>query len=160
MNPRSPVKRARNLMMKTLLLLLFALPLAAQTCDPSLWDHVYHRHRLKVMNSCITVSGKITYIRREADGDLHGRLLPDPQFRDLLNDVNLTVQKGNLVIEPMCTHPVKQKDAVNVCKGFKQTFPEFFVGAHVAVTGVLVLDSESRHGWVEIHPVTSMKRIR
>jgi hypothetical protein len=132
----------------------------AQTCDASLWKHVYHHNRLTVIKPCVTVTGVITFIRREKDGDLHTRLKLDLPYEDMINHVNAVRQKGNLVLEPMCTHKVSQADAQGACKGFHQAFPALTVGSHVRVTGAYVLDHERGHGWREIHPVSSIERIR
>ena len=40
-------------------------------CDQSLWNYVYHPQRLQVLQPCITVTGTIDEIRKEADGDYH-----------------------------------------------------------------------------------------
>src|SRR3954469_535442 len=74
------------------LFLLGALSVAAQTCNATLWKHVYHgprfanaRARLKPLKNCITVTGKIESASPERDGDYHIRLRVDPQFKKLLN---------------------------------------------------------------------------
>jgi len=136
----------------------------AQTCDSTLWDHVYHgkfptaKDRLKPIQDCITVTGTVISAAAEADGDRHIRLKVDKQFKKLLNAKNMTGEAGFLVVEPMCTHKVTQKDTTKegVCKGFKQTiFKASMLNKHVSVTGVYVEDEE--HGWREIHPVTSIE---
>lgn len=124
-------------------------------CDVKLWKHVYHRSRLKVVKPCQTVTGTVVSIRPEKDGDLHVQLRLDSQFAGLLNAINKSKQGGNLVIEPVCSGVVTQADAVQVCHGFRQSFPALKVGAHVKVTGTYVVDSE--HGWREIHPVSSVE---
>ena len=135
----------------------------AQTCNATLWAHVYHgqfanaKARLKTMKPCITVTGINETAAKEADGDYHIRLRVDPQFKNLLNGKNNTGQKGFLVVEPMCANPVSQADTLSegVCTGFKQSlYKAAMHGKHVSVTGVYVQDME--HGWREIHPVTSI----
>jgi hypothetical protein len=54
----------------------------------------------------------------EPDGDFHIRLALDPGQEDLLNEKNMTVQHGDLVIEPICEHPVTQADAIGSCENF------------------------------------------
>jgi len=141
-----------------------AVPAPAQTCDSTLWKHVYHgskfataKDRLNVIKPCITVTGKIESASPEADGDYHIRIRVDSQFKNLLNGKNNTGQKGFLVIEPMCSNPVTQPDtlAEKVCDGFKQRlFKASMRSKRVSITGVYVQDME--HGWREIHPVTSL----
>jgi hypothetical protein len=124
-------------------------------CDQSLWDHIYHPSRLQVNDPCMTVTGTIQSIRTEKDGDLHIRLKLDPEFTNLLNDGNVARQFGNLVVEPVCQGTVTQPDAVAACQNFHQDISVPSVGTHVTVTGSYVLDSQ--HGWMEIHPVTSIE---
>ena len=130
---------------------------ALPDCDQTLWDHVYHPARLRVIEECKIVTGTIVSIKAEKDGDLHIRLKPDEQFAGLLNQKNIEGQNGSLVLEPVCVDVVTQTDAADACKGFqnKVTIPK--VGMHVEVTGSYVLDQE--HGWNEIHPVTRIKPV-
>src|SRR5215469_4492446 len=112
----------------TLLLLGFAVPGMGQKCNTTLWKHVYHgtfptaHDRLKQLKACVTVTGTIESANPELDGDYHIRLRVDPQFHKLLNSKNITEQKGFLVVEPMCAHPVTQEDvlAEAVCNNFHQ----------------------------------------
>jgi hypothetical protein len=121
-------------------------------CDAALWNHVYHPARLHVRESCKTVEGVITKIRREADGDLH--ILLDVEDKSLLNEKNFSSQEGALVLEPICQKTPTQADAIEPCQGYAGPFFAVKVGERVRVTGAYVLDTE--HGWMEIHPVTSM----
>lgn len=124
-------------------------------CDPSLWDHVYNPARLQVIEQCKTVSGVVDVVNTEADGDIHIRLTQDPQFKDLLNDKNISEQHGDLVLEPVCQRRVTQKDAIAACQGFTKFLTIPRPGTHVFVTGSYVLDTA--HGWREIHPVTKFE---
>jgi hypothetical protein len=123
-------------------------------CDPSLQNHVYHPDRLKLIKACITVTGTIDGIKKEADGDDHIRLKLDPPFASLINAKNISVQHGDLVIEPICLNTVTQTDAVDACMGAKTSFSIPQVGTHVSVTGPYVFDAP--HGWNEIHPVNAI----
>jgi hypothetical protein len=130
-------------------------PPSSNQCDQSLWNHVYNPSRLQVIDDCITVSGVIDSIRREADGDYHVRVRLDPQFSNLINLANVKGQGGDLVVEPICVNPVTQADAISACQNFRQNIEVPQVGTHVEITGSYVLDKE--HGkWAEIHPVTSI----
>jgi hypothetical protein len=51
------------------------------------------------------VTGVIDRIRSESDGDFHVRLALDPGQENLLNEKNMSVQHGDLVIGPICEHP-------------------------------------------------------
>jgi len=135
-------------------------------CDPSLWAHVYAgmfgrpQDRLRVISECVTVTGFIDPHhppRPEKDGDWHVRVLLDPPFTRMLNDRNLSGQFGDLVVEPVCSNPVTQRDTIEegVCAGFnQQIYRPSMIGRHVQITGVYVTDMD--HGWNEIHPVTSI----
>lgn len=123
-------------------------------CDPALWDHVYHKDRLQVVYDCYTVTGTIEKIRKEKDGDDHILLHLDAGQESLLNEKNITEQHGDLVLEPIYVHPPKQADAIACYDGYTNHVMIPSVGDHVSVMGSYVKDTE--HGWMEIHPVTSI----
>jgi len=131
----------------------------ADGCDASLWQHVYHPQRLKVVEKCIAVTGTIHHVKREADGDDHIQLKLDPEFAALLNDRNTQAQAGCLVVEPVCQGPVTQADAQAACRDFHSPVEVFAKGKHVRILGSYVLDSEANHGWMEIHPVTAITEV-
>ena len=81
----------------------------------------------------------------------------DSEYRSLLNQANLEKQQGYLVLEPICSNRVSQRDTIEegVCDGFSQnTFSTDLIGHRVAATGAYVNDTQ--HGWTELHPVTSI----
>lgn len=128
------------------------------SCDPQLWDHVYRPGRLKVIEECMEVKGVIRKIRVAKDGDYHIQLELDPSYSHLLNEKNIKKQDGNLVLEPICQKPVKQESAKEACAGFNKFMHIPPVGTRVKVAGSYVLDVP--HGWMEIHPVTSIIEIQ
>jgi len=141
-----------------------AVPAAGAGCDRTLWNHVYHPARLIVKNACVTATGTIVDatagrradgVRHEADGDTHGWLKVDPQFKDMLNAGNTSAEGGNLVFEIVCRFPVTQKDAKSACKGYSDQVQLPPVGSHVSVVGTFVQDTFHAQ-WNEIHPVTSI----
>ena len=121
-------------------------------CDATLWSHVYHPSRLRIIESCKIVEGRVTSLAKEADGDFHIRLAVADTT--LLNVRNLAGQHGDLVVEPVCMNEVTQQDAREACSSFVQNLLIPRVGQRVRVTGAYVTDLE--HGWREIHPVTSI----
>ena len=126
-------------------------------CDAALWEHVYHRSRLVVIEKCKKVTGVIYNMRKEKDGDWHIQLKLDAGQENLLNEKNITRQKGCLVIEPVCVNKVTQEDAISSCEVFANHVLIPKKGKHVSVVGSYVLDKQ--HGWKEIHPITSIEII-
>jgi hypothetical protein len=140
-----------------------AAPSGSQ-CDSTLWSHVYHPQRLIVNNQCAEVTGTIVDatngrepdgVRHEPDGDTHGWLNVDSQFRGLLNAGDLSDEGGNLVFEIVCRFPVDQPDAKAACRGYTDNVKLPPVGSHVRILGTYVQDTFHAK-WMEIHPVTSI----
>lgn len=137
-------------------------------CDDSLWDHVYNPQRLLVKQKCIAVTGTIVDasngkrpdgVRHEADGDTHGWLNVDPEFRNLLNAGNLSNESGNLVFEIVCEFRVTQADAKAACPStYRNAVVVPPVGSDVRIVGSYVQDTNHAQ-WMEIHPVTSIELI-
>src|SRR6266536_2663620 len=125
--------------------------------------------RLKVLAPCKTVTGVVDLIRiPEPDGDTHVNIKLDAGQESLIHRPgvtpgssddydNMRFQLGDLVTEPICQHQVIQPDAKAACAGFRDPIQIPPVGSHVQVTGVYVLDTD--HGWTELHPVSTIKRI-
>ncbi len=130
-------------------------PAKAQTCDQSLWGHVYNSYRLAVHDSCISVTGKVYSLIYEADGDIHIRVTVDTEYNYMLNATNYSGQYGKLVCEPVCATTCTQADAISSCASFTNTVFIPAVGEYVKVTGNYVTDND--HGWNELHPVTSIQ---
>lgn len=146
--------------MKFLIVLFFSTLscfTSAQTypCDAALWQHVYHKYRLRVIEECKTVTGVVISVRQEKDGDYHIRLRLDPGQEYLLNAMNMEKQHGCFVIEIICANKVTQQDAIYACTDYVNQVTIPARGQHIQVTGSYVYDSQ--HGWNEIHPVTSIK---
>jgi hypothetical protein len=128
---------------------------AATGCDAELWNHVYLKTRLHIVESCIAVTGMIRHIKRESDGDDHIQLAVDPEFSKLLNERNKTAQGDTLILEPICQHAVVQADAQAACRDFHSPVNVPKAGDKVRVVGSYVLDKAT--GWMEIHPVSSIE---
>jgi hypothetical protein len=119
--------------------------------------HIYNPDRLvPTGKGCITVTGTVIAKLPEADGDFHYRFKLDRgQGSGLVNAKNKTKkQHGFLVFEPICIGKVTQKDAKPACRQFHQKITIPNKGDRVSVTGIHMLDK--KHGWLEIHPVTSI----
>ena len=120
-------------------------------CLASLWKHIYHPYRLRVLSRCKTVRGTVAEVRWEPDGDLHILLRTSP---GLVNDANRAYEHGDLVLEEICQGNVTQADAVAACRGLSQSVTVPSVGDKITVSGSYVLDTD--HGWREIHPVSRL----
>jgi hypothetical protein len=123
-------------------------------CDATLWQHIYHDYRLKVIEQCKTVTGVVESKKKEKDGDWHIRLRLDAGQENLLNEKNMSGQHGCLVIEVICACEVSQSDAIGSCENYINNVKVPEIGEHVSVTGSYVLDAD--HGWNEIHPITKI----
>lgn len=121
-----------------------------------MWPHVYHPWRLQVIAPCLAAKGTVMHIRSEPDGDLHVRLALDPGLDNLLNDENRSQQHDDLVVEVICEHNITQEDAISACSGWDQRF-ELRHGERVRIVGSYVVDRE--HGWMELHPVSSIEEL-
>ena len=126
-------------------------------CDQSLWQFVYNPGRLHVLALCVSVTGTVDEVRREADGDIHILFRLDQEFASLLNEKNISRQYGDLVLEPICQGRVTQTDAAEPCSRYDGPYFEPQVGQRYRVSGSYVHDAD--HGWNELHPVTSMQPI-
>jgi len=127
-------------------------------CDQTLWQDVYHPARLQVLDPCISVTGSVEEVRKEADGDKHILFRLDQQFESLLNEKNVSRQHGDLVLEPICQGKVRQADAEEPCSRYNGPYFEPQIGQRYLVSGAYVHDAD--HGWNELHPVNSMQPIQ
>jgi len=126
-------------------------------CNQSLWQYVYNPGRLQVLNACVSVTGAVEEVRKEPDGDIHIRFRLDQPFTALLNEKNISMQQGDLILEPICQGKVRQPDAAEPCSQYNGPYFEPVVGQRYLVWGTYVHDAD--HGWNELHPVTSMQPI-
>lgn len=133
------------------------VPSACRAGDPL--TNVYHPYRLRVLDQCKTITGRVTSIRHELDGDVHFDLELDPEFKDLLMPGNYARHHGWLVIEivpadePGCTPGQAPRTTsgsydYGTCTGAAVATPP--LGSRVQVTGPYVDDIH--HSGAEIHP--------
>lgn len=118
--------------------------------------YIYNPSRLVVLGQCIHMTGTVAAVRREADGDFHVLIAPDPAYASLVNAANAGLELGDLVVEPVCEIPVTQTDAVAACAGDKDPLDVtgLAVGQHIWAEGRYVTDSD-HGGWAEIHPLAA-----
>lgn len=141
------------------------------SCDDTLWNNIYHRQRLVIQQTCVSVTGiwqdasrgrTADGCRHEKDGDGHcwlkldaGQTPPNSTLLSYLNANNMQNEGGNLVIEPICVYRTTQQDAKAACHNWHQPFSAPKIGAHIRVTGAWVLDTQ--HGHMEVHPVSRIE---
>jgi len=130
-----------------------AVQLPVESCNRDLWRHVYQPERLKVLEPCTAVEGRVASLGRGSDGDLHIAL--DPDRRSVLNLINATHGGRRLPAEVICEHAASKPDAVAACANFGSPVRPPKIGDRVRVTGAYVTDREN--GWNEIHPVTRIE---
>ncbi|MCY7409995.1 MAG: hypothetical protein LH473_06965 [Chitinophagales bacterium] len=128
------------------------------SCDSSLWIHVYNPSRLQVIDQCKVVTGIIEETGPDDDGDEHLLLKLDAGQENVVNKKNVKEKNGDLVIEIVCANSVTLPAAKTPCKGYLNNIKIPAVGAHVKVTGSYVIDSHN--GWAEIHPVTKIEEMK
>lgn len=130
-----------------------ATKLPPQICNSELWNHVYEKERLRIIEPCTSAEGKVVSLQRASDGDLHIGL--DPEQKSMLNVMNVIHGHRELVVEIICEHSPTRDEAKQACAGFRSQVKIPQIGDHVRVTGSYVTDSDL--GWREIHPVTKIE---
>jgi hypothetical protein len=135
-----------------------AVKLPPESCDAGLWGHVYRPEKLRVIEACTAVEGRVVSVNRDEDGDLHLALEPDDA--QVLNLVNALHAGRHLVVEVICEHPpeASRRKASAACTGFTSQVTIPHPGDRVRVTGTYVTDGQM--GWTEIHPVTRIEILR
>jgi hypothetical protein len=122
-------------------------------------QYIYNPARLLVQAACVSVTGEVEAVRREADGDQHILVELDPPFQYLLTPANQGEELGDLVVEAVCVGAVTQADAEGTCRDDPDPLQDLpTVGMRVWMQGRYVLDSE--HGdWGELHPLYRWRQL-
>lgn len=128
----------------------------ASNCSPELWKHVYSKDRLRVIEECTAVEGRVVAMHKADDGDLHISL--DPDKKSVLNLINVAHTHRTLVVEVVCDHTPEESEAKAACKEFQSNVSAPSVGDRVRVTGSYVTDIDN--GWNEVHPVSRIEVLR
>jgi len=90
--------------------------LPAGNCDGELWRHVYRPERLRVIEPCTFVEGRVVSVGGGSDGDRHIAL--DPDRKSVRNLMNASHGGGTLVVEVICDHAPSRPEASAACAGF------------------------------------------
>ena len=130
--------------------------LPAAECNAALWKHVYSPERLRVIEACTAVEGRVASVHRAVDGDLHIGL--DPEQKSTLNLTNVMHAQRRLIVEVVCDHPPVKNQPGPWCDGFTSAVAAPTVGDRVRVVGAYVTDRDN--GWNEVHPVTRIEILR
>jgi hypothetical protein len=130
--PAKPPSKARKSARARASAASAACPAAARVLDG-----VYHPRRLRVIDPCRAIAGRVRVLREEEDGDLHFDLRLDRRYRGMLARANFSRQHGDLVVEFM----PRDRGRLPVPK----------VGDRVRLVGAFVDDAD--HAWNELHPV-------
>ncbi len=109
---------------------------------------VWSPQRLRVLSTCVTVSGTVEALEPTSgpavDGDYSLDLRVDPGFEWTLSLGSYVLNGGNLHVEVVPSDQAAVLGSVTLVPG-----------AHIQVTGAWVLDTD--HGWFsEIHPAWSV----
>lgn len=97
-------------------------------------------------------------VKGNDDGGYRILVKLDPgQPTTLLNDKNVSLVKGCLVVEIICAHrPIIDADALKACGAFESKIKVPALNDHVQVTGTYMLDTNPEHGWYAIYPATDV----
>lgn len=163
-------------------LLLFALSkINAQSglCDTAYWNHTYANERLKIYDSCYTITGTIDLLLPPTftgDGDYHIYVKVDTQYSWMLSyrdSIYLRSCSGVdsagyricitcLNVEEVCKGAITDGGADGAvenaaCLNFNDTVYLPNTGEYVRATGPFVYDTV--HCWNELHPISRMEVI-
>lgn len=128
----------KNLKMKkTIITVLLGLSCMFIHAQDTTLNHIYHPGRLNVLVADTVITGTITRVTKEIDGDLH------------------VVLDHGIEAEFICQCDAsKVPDAQTACIGYNIKFPRVRVGDNITVEGPFVNDMH--HRWNEIHPVRKL----
>lgn len=139
-------------------------PPVTPTCrDGDPLANVHDPARLLVVTPCQSVTGVVSKVDVEDDGDVFVNLRLEAPEQLLLSAGNVASQRGTLVLEivpadqPGCVvglppRPPLRTANFGICTGANVPTPD--VGSAIEAFGPYVLDTN--HGWMEIHPVWSI----
>jgi hypothetical protein len=136
-------------------------------CDPSLWNYIKNKgpdRFQRLSPECVAVQGTVTLVHHPPDGDTVFALKLDPQYKNMVTKANFDNKnmKGGIWVELICQSKNVSTEAVHKgdCQGYKGPyFPTPKVNERWKVSGFHVIDIREG-GHAEIHPTTSITRIR
>ena len=108
------------------------------------WDPEHH----SLIDVDATVKGTVIMIElavEEEEDQYHFLLLPDRDYLGMINEENVKVLRGAIMVEIM-----KEDDSI---------LPDLYIGQHLTVIGPHVTDVRDGHGWNEIDPALVITEI-
>ncbi len=123
--------------------------------------------RFKIVQDCVTVTGKVTLVHTPSDGDTVFAFKLDKPFSSMVTSVNIdsSKMKGGIWVEMICQRPNTSHEPIhkedcskpNEIKEFHWPSPK--IGDHLSVTGRYQQDVREG-GHMEIHPTTNVSIIK
>jgi hypothetical protein len=123
--------------------------------------------RFKVVQDCVTVTGKVTLVHTPSDGDTVFALKLDKPFSSMVTSVNIESPKmqGGIWVEMICQRPNTSNEPIHKgdcskpdeIKEFHWPAPK--VGDHLSVAGRYQQDIREG-GHMEIHPTSDVTIIK
>ncbi len=168
----------RTLLLVGLLFIAFSNVNGQGLCDTMYWHHTYLNERLKIYDSCVTITATIDILDPPfltGDGDYHIYTTPDAPYTYMVNyrtapykalclGTDSTLKfPGCLNVEEICKGTPTDtgydgKVEKSACSStFNDTVYLPNIGEHVLIQGTFIYDTV--HCWNEIHPVSTMALI-
>jgi len=123
--------------------------------------------RFKVVQECVTVTGKVTLVHTPSDGDTVFALKLDKPFSSMITPINSQsrTMNGGIWVEMICQRPNTSSESIhrgdcsklNEIKEFHWPTPR--IGDHLSITGRYQQDIREG-GHMEIHPVSNVTAIK
>jgi hypothetical protein len=115
----------------------------SETEDAS-WDPSHHT----LINLNGKVTGRVIMIEKfveDEEDQYHFLLLPDFEYKNMINDENVNQLRGAIMVE--------------IPKSNEYILPRLYIGQHLEIQGPHVTDISENHGYNEIDPVKMIKEI-
>lgn len=164
-NTISSTKKIRSVK-KIFSLALFSIFCSAAfcqlACNKDITAHLYKPERLTGEKKCTTIKGMVREVKELPDGGYRVLIKLDPgQPTAMLNDKNISLQKGCMVVEIICAHrPITNPEAVKSCGSYENKIKVPALNDHLQITGTLVTDSDADHGWAALYPVSEILELQ
>ena len=112
--------------------------------EESTWDPSHHT----LINLNGIVRGRVIMIEKfveDEEDQYHFLLLPDLEYKSMVNTENINQLRGAIMVE--------------IYKTDEYILPRLYIGQHLEIQGPHVTDISENHGYNEIDPVKMIKEI-